>query len=120
MNFTIRVLDDEGGLEIQDLQNWLSTDPGLPQGAVQRQEAPALPGALGPSMDLLTLALDPAAVGGAFTAITMWLSNRRTTISVRLGDREVRINSSDIDSAERAAQRLLNEVERDEPTSGLP
>ncbi|WP_182605356.1 effector-associated constant component EACC1 [Streptomyces alkaliphilus] len=66
------------------LRSWLADEPGL-RGRVSPRESPPPPGALGPVLDGLAIALGSGGVAGSLvTAVVAWLRSRRGDVTVRL------------------------------------
>lgn len=85
--------------ELRSLHEWLRQVQEL-RGTVGRRESPPPPGALGPVLEALTVALGPAGAVTAFgTTVVAWLRLRRSGVRIK-------VTRADGASVELAAENL--------------
>lgn len=108
MLFEIAV--DGDGRDLVLLRDWLIANPKIRRTAAVRLSAPAaVPGAMGATAELITVAAGTLLnVGSLVLAVAGWRQSRRTvaTVRIRRGDVEVTITGSDQAVLDDAVRRL--------------
>ncbi|MGW7824578.1 effector-associated constant component EACC1 [Streptomyces puniciscabiei] len=99
MNAAVTAQGPDAADQLRSLHEWLSQVEEL-RGSVACRESPPPPGALGPVLDALTVALGPAGAVTAFgTTVVAWLRLRRTGVRIK-------VTRADGGSVELAAENL--------------
>ncbi|HTJ36712.1 MAG TPA: hypothetical protein VL738_26110 [Dactylosporangium sp.] len=110
----IEVVNDPAGDALEDLRAWLRVD--VPRLRVEAVRAAIGRGEMsgGVLAALETAVLSKELLDMVVTGVAGWLSaratTRRTKIRVKCGDREVEIDTADIDQADEIAHRLGREL----------
>ncbi|MFL6120890.1 effector-associated constant component EACC1 [Actinophytocola sp.] len=87
--------------QLRSLHEWL-TDVAELRGRVHFEQSPPAPGAMGPALDALAIALGPGGAATAFaTAVLAWLRSRR-------GDVRITVRLPNGASAELTAKRVAD------------
>jgi hypothetical protein len=111
---TIEVLDDRFGDALAELRDWLRAD--APRVRVDAVLQPAGQGEMsnGALKALEAAVMSKEALGMVIAGVSGWLSARataqRTKIRVKLGEKEVEIDTADLAKAAEVAQRLTREL----------
>ncbi|MFC6081975.1 effector-associated constant component EACC1 [Sphaerisporangium aureirubrum] len=107
----VLVTVDASADDLRDLHSWLTDEPDL-RGRVTPHESPPPPGALGPVLDGLHIALGSGGVAATLAGVVIaWLKTRPAEITVRLrrGDDEFEVTASGVRSLDPAAVADLAE-----------
>jgi Effector Associated Constant Component 1 len=97
------------GDDLRELRSWLVGEDEF-RGRVTEHQSPPPPGAMGPVLDALTVALGP---GGALTALTgaviVWLRNRRGKVVVKVtsGENTIELDADRVRGLDPAAVQTL-------------
>ncbi|MFI1537358.1 effector-associated constant component EACC1 [Streptomyces anandii] len=84
MDVTVAAQGPDSGDQLRSLGQWLRNDQEL-RGRVGDREAPVAPGALGPVLDALEVALGPGGAATAFaTGVIAWLRSRRGEVRIKV------------------------------------
>ncbi|MBV1848930.1 effector-associated constant component EACC1 [Catellatospora tritici] len=111
---TLRVQLSGDSDQLLTLESALRGDSELRGTRVQRIDVPPAPGELGPVTDALQWVSDNGELLSALAgALTAWLSQRRTTVTVKIGDREVVVDSTKVRDPEALALQVLLALEGD-------
>ena len=113
----ISLLDDESGSQLNDLRKWLHGDedlPGMRLAPVDRSPAPGHMSG-GDTAGLVATILNPELLAALFAALGGWaaarVSNRRTKIRVKVGEKEFEFDGTGLRDPEGTARRLLSELD---------
>jgi len=102
----VRAEGQDAADQLRSLRGWLADVDQL-RGRVSARESPPPPGALGPVLDALGVALGPAGAATAFaSAVIAWLRSRRGEVRVKvtLGDgRSVELAAKNVSGLDAAA-----------------
>ncbi|MEV4411034.1 hypothetical protein [Catellatospora sp. NPDC049609] len=114
---TLRVEINGDGDQLLSLESALRGDADLRGTRITRVDLPPGRGELGPVTDALHWAAEnPELMAALAAALTAWLAQRRTKVRVRVGEREVEVDSTRVNDPEELALRVLaalDEVQRD-------
>jgi len=113
----IGLIGDESGSQLNDLRKWLRNDEDLPGMRVENVARIPAPGEMsgGESAGLIATILDPDLLAALFAALGGWaaarVSNRRTKIRVKVGEKEIEFDGTGLRDPEGTARRLLTELD---------
>ncbi|MEU8762657.1 hypothetical protein [Streptomyces sp. NPDC048659] len=111
---------------LRDLRSWLAGADGL-RGRVEGVESPPRPGALGPTLDALAVAVGPAGAATAFaTGVVAWLRTRRGDVRVKVtvrgrGSAEVtarRVAGLDAEAVRRQVEEIIGLIGQPQDGAG--
>ncbi len=114
MQLTVTVPDDAEAT--RSLSQWCRRDPELRGVRIVPLTSPTRPGEMGFVGDALEFLSDNnALITAAVSTLGTWLATRavRTRIRVRIGDREVDIDTTNPKKAQEILTRIVAELERD-------
>jgi len=114
MQLTVAIPDDAGA--VRALSQWCRSDPELRGVRIVPLAAPVRPGEMGFAGDALAFVSDnDALLTAVATTIGTWLGTRavRTRIRVKLGDKEVEIDSGNPKKAQEIVAAILAELDGD-------
>ncbi|WP_248964274.1 effector-associated constant component EACC1 [Sphaerisporangium perillae] len=96
---------------LRDLYGWLSEEPES-RGRVKLREREPEPGALGPVVEVLQLALGSGVFASTATVLVTWLRTRRGTVSLKLsreGQASLEVTATGVKNLDAAATKALTE-----------